>query len=388
MFRKKGVLLVLCLVFVFSMVFLYGDEDEIQRLRAQGQREGWTFTVGKTSVSDIPLEQLCGLKIPYNWRQMGKFEDDHFIRQTLATPPASWDWRDYGKVTPVKNQGSCGSCWAFGMLGSYEAILAINDQGLNNLSEQFLVRCNSYGYGCNGGWWCYDDMYDGIPLESCYPYTATDGSCNYSCTLYFPVEDWFYVGSSSGVPSTSELKQAIYDHGPISVAVYVNSAFQNYTGGIFNSCANYSPNHAVVLVGWDDSGGYWIMKNSWGSGWGEEGYMRITYGCSRIGYAASYAIPESGVPPEEAPAAPSKLRGSASRTSVTLTWTDNSNNEDGFYIYRGLTSSSLSLIATVGANVTTYTNSGLSRRTRYYYKVCAYNSYGENCSSTISVRTR
>jgi hypothetical protein len=318
---------------------------------------------------------------------MGKFEDDYLTRETLATPPASWDWRDYGKVTSVKNQGSCGSCWAFGMLGSYEAILAINDQGLNNLSEQFLVRCNSHGYGCNGGWWCYDDMYNGIPMESCYPYTATDGSCNYNCTLYFPVDDWFYVGSSSGVPSTSALKQAIYDYGPISVAVYVNSAFQNYTSGIFNSCQNYSCNHAVVLVGWDDAGGYWIMKNSWGPGWGENGYMRITYGCSRIGYAASYALPDTGGG-GEAPAAPSRLRGRGSRTSVSLTWRDNSDNEDGFHIYRGLSSSSLSLIATVGANVTSYTDTGLSRRTRYYYKVCAYNSYGENCSSTISVRTR
>jgi hypothetical protein len=386
MFRKKSVLLLLCLVFVFSMVFMYGDEAELQRLRAQGQREGWTFTVGKTSVSDIPLEQLCGLIIPDNWREMGQFEDDYFMRQQLATPPATYDWRDYGMVTSVKNQGSCGSCWAFGMLGSYEAILAINDMGSNNLSEQFLVRCNSHGYGCNGGFWCYDDMYNGIPLESCYPYTATDGTCSYNCTLYFPVDSWYYVGSSSGVPTTSAIKQAIYDHGPVSAAVYVNSAFQNYTSGIFNSCSNYSPNHAIALVGWGDT--YWILKNSWGTGWGESGYMRITFGCSNVGYSACYAIPETGVPPEEPPAAPSNLKGSASTTSITLTWTDNSDNEDGFKIYRGLTSTSLSLIATVGANVTTYTNTGLSRRTRYYYKVCAYNSYGENCSSTIRVRTR
>jgi hypothetical protein len=386
MFRKKGVLLLLCLVFVFSMVFLYGDEAELQRLRAQGQREGWTFTVGKTSVSDIPLEQLCGLIIPDNWCEMGKFEDDYFMRQQLATPPATYDWRDYGMVTSVKNQGSCGSCWAFGMLGSYEAILAINDMGSNNLSEQFLVRCNSHGYSCNGGWWCYDDMYNGIPLESCYPYTATSGSCSYNCTLYFPVDSWYLVGNSSSVPSTSALKQAIYDHGPVAAAVYVNSAFQNYTSGIFNSCQSSSPNHAIVLVGWGDT--YWILKNSWGTGWGESGYMRITFGCSNVGYAACYAIPKTGGGGEEAPAAPSNLHGSASRTSITLTWTDNADNEDGFKIYRGPNSSSLSLIATVGANVTTYTNTGLSRRTRYYYKVCAYNSYGENCSSTISVRTR
>ena len=245
----------------------------------------------------MSLDQLCGLKVPENWQQMGKFEDDYFVRETRETPPASWDWRDYGKVTGVRNQGSCGSCWAFGMLGSYEGILAIDGQGLQDLSEEFLVRCNTHNYGCNGGWWCYDDMYNGIPLESCYPYTATDGTCSYSCPLLFPVDDWYLVGSSSGVPPISDIKQAIYDHGPVAVAVYVNSAFQYYTGGVFNSCQSSSPNHAVVLVGWDDTNSCWIMKNSWGTGWGESGYMRIAYGCSNIGYAASYALPSGGTPP-------------------------------------------------------------------------------------------
>jgi hypothetical protein len=297
MFRKKGVLLFVCLVFVFSLVFLHADDAELKRLRAQGQRDGWTFTVGKTSVSHMSLDQLCGLKVPDNWRQMGKFEDDYFVRETRETPPASFDWRDYGKVTGVRNQGSCGSCWAFGMLGSYEGILAVDGQGLNDLSEEFLVRCNTHNYGCNGGWWCYDDMYNGIPMESCYPYTATDGTCSHSCSLNFPVDDWYLVGSSSSVPPISDIKQAIYDHGPVSVAVYVNSAFQSYTSGVFNYCQTSSPNHAVVLVGWDDVNSCWIMKNSWGTGWGEGGYMRIAYGCSNIGYAASYALPGSGTPP-------------------------------------------------------------------------------------------
>ncbi|UCH96971.1 MAG: hypothetical protein JSV88_09010, partial [Candidatus Aminicenantes bacterium] len=240
---------------------------------------------------------------------------------------------------------------------------------------------------CNGGWWCYEDMYDGIPLESCYPYTATDGPCDHNCTLYFPVDSWYYVGNSSSVPSVSALKQAIYDHGPLSVAVYVNLAFQYYTSGIFNSCSNYSPNHAVVLVGWDDGGGYWIMKNSWGTGWGENGYMRITYGCSNIGYAASYALPGTG--PEEPPAAPSNLTGKArGKTKIALSWTDNSDNEDGFEIYRGLSPTSMNSIGTVGPDVTSYVDSPVSSQTTYYYKVCAFNTYGENCSDTISVTTK
>ena len=89
-----------------------------------------------------------------------------------------------------------------------------------------------------------------------------------------------------------------------------------------------------------------------------------------------------------APAAPTNLTASSSQTSITLNWTDNADNEDGFKIYRGTTSTNLSLIATVGANTTSYVNSGLSRKTTYYYKVCAYNTYGESCSATISKRTR
>lgn len=302
---KKGVLLVICFAFVLSLT-VYGDDAEIQRLRAQGQREGWTFTVGKTGVSDIPLEQLCSLKIPDNWRQLGQFEDDVFGKRTLATPPAAWDWRDYGKVTSVKNQGSCGSCWDFAHIGSYESAILVNGGSSYDLSEQWLLDCNTKGYSCSGGWLdAWGDMANGVPLESCYPYTAVKSTCKTTCTKYEPLDTWYYVGSSSGVPTTSALKQAIYDRGGVAAAVYANTAMQNYTGGIFNSCSTSSPNHAIVLVGWDDASSYWIMKNSWGTSWGESGYMRIPYGCSNIGYAAAYGIPEGGTtPPAEDPYEP------------------------------------------------------------------------------------
>jgi C1A family cysteine protease len=125
MFRKKGVLLGICFIFLFSGVFLYGDEAELRRLRAQGQKEGWTFTVGKTSVSDMPLSKITGLKIPKNWQQMAPYEDDVFGRQTRQTPPASYDCRVSGCVTSVKNQGSCGASWAFATIGSYEGTLLV-----------------------------------------------------------------------------------------------------------------------------------------------------------------------------------------------------------------------------------------------------------------------
>ncbi|HEB60694.1 MAG TPA: hypothetical protein ENJ06_02615 [Phycisphaeraceae bacterium] len=234
---------------------------------------------------------------PPDWREGAKFDPCYQTRDL----PAAFDWRDQATLPPVRNQGSCGSCWAFATVGPLECNIAIKDGVITNLSEQWLVSCNSDGYGCNGGWWGHDYHEwkndpcgdDGAVLESDFPYVAYDASCNCPYPHTYWISDWAYVGSGSGVPSVSAMKQAIYDHGPLCVAVYVNSAFQAYSGGIFNSCSNGTVNHGVVLVGWDDnqgSNGVWIMRNSWGSGWGEGGYMRIPYNCSNIGYAASYVV--------------------------------------------------------------------------------------------------
>jgi hypothetical protein len=102
------------------------------------------------------------------------------------------------------------------------------------------------------------------------------------------ISGWYYVDPYATVPSTAAIKQAILSYGPVSVAVYVNSAFQAYRGGVFNGCGTGTINHAVVLVGWDDADQAWILRNSWGPYWGESGYMRIRYGCSQVGYAACY----------------------------------------------------------------------------------------------------
>jgi len=115
--------------------------------------------------------------------------------------------------------------------------------------------------------------------------------------------------------------------------------------------------------------------------------VRAYNGAGNSAYSNTATATTPTCPPSP-PAAPSNLKGTPAKTSVTLSWTDNSNNEDGFRIYRGLSAGSLSLITTVGANVTSYVNTGLSRRTTYYYKVCSYNAYGESCSSVISVKTK
>ena len=251
-------------------------------------------TVGDNAAAIYPLEQLCGLVEPDDWWVDASFDPCIPTRDL----PGTYDWRDLGGCTSVKNQGSCGSCWAFGTVGSFECNILINDGVEVDLSEQWLVSCNREGWGCNGGWWAHDyhvwktDSFDGTGavLEEYFPYVASNAPCDGPYPHDYLMDTWHFIGWSQGVPSPDAIKQAILDYGPVSVAVAVDSAFGGYDGGVFSG--DYTGiNHAVVLVGWDDNQGeegVWFLRNSWGPGWGEEGYMRIEYGSNRVGYAANY----------------------------------------------------------------------------------------------------
>ena len=290
------------LVVLVAPVWAQLTDADIAALQAQGEREGWGFTVSKNPATEYSLKELCGFVIPENWAKGAKF-DPCTPRRDL---PPDWDWRDPPyTLPPVRNQASCGSCWAFGTLGPLECNIAILDGNVVDLSEQWLVSCNSDGWGCNGGWWAHDYLQwktdpcggTGAVPESAFPYVAWDAPCNCPYPHDYLISDWVFIGNEYSVPPTANIKQAIYDYGPVSVACYVNPAFQGYSGGIFglngSGCGGGSCNHAVTLVGWDDNGGtngYWIMRNSWGAGWGEGGYMKITYGCSSIGYAGCYIV--------------------------------------------------------------------------------------------------
>jgi C1A family cysteine protease len=276
-----------------SSAFGQVSSSEIAELRARGEREGWTFTVGENPATSRSMSELCGLVEPENWREGATFDA---CRPTRSLPGA-FDWRTLGSCTPVRNQGGCGSCWAFATVGVLECNVLGKDGRSVDLSEQWLVSCNRSGWSCDGGWFAHsyhlaatDPCGDsGAVLESDFPYAGRDLPCECPYPHEYYIQNWAYVGSEGAdLADTEAIKQAIVDHGPVSVAVYVNRAFQSYTGGIFNDCEDGTVNHAVVLVGWDDDDGVWIMRNSWGPGWGEDGYMRIVYGCSRIGYRACY----------------------------------------------------------------------------------------------------
>jgi hypothetical protein len=217
--------------------------------------------------------------------------------------PASLDWRSNGGdfVTPVRNQGGCGSCWAFAATAALESsvLRAQNTPGIDlNLSEQVLISCGSSGGhdagGCGGGTiypsYASDYIRDtGLPLETCYPYTATDGSCGSACGTYqsatYQIASWAYVATTS--PTVSAIRDALVSYGPLATTMDVYEDFYSYTTGVYSYATGaYEGGHAVLIVGYSDAGQYFIVKNSWGAGWGESGYFRIAY--SELGTVVSF----------------------------------------------------------------------------------------------------
>ena len=287
-------------IFVFAVVFLFmgtalGECDCNKTSESDIVNEFLTIEEYDNIAEVFPIDQLCGLVEPEDW-YVGAMFDPCSPRGDL---PDFFDWREEcpGGLPSVKNQGSCGSCWAFGTIAPLECNIKIKDGVEVDLSEQWLVSCNQNGYSCSGGWWCHDYFMEngatdpcggsGAVLEEYFPYTATNAPCNCPYPHDYFIEDWAYVGDPNGVATVDQIKQAIYDYGPVSVAVCVNTAFHDYAGGVFSgpTCSNI--NHAVALVGWDDNqgtNGVWFLRNSWGPGWGESGYMKIEYGVCDVGY--------------------------------------------------------------------------------------------------------
>ncbi len=298
--------------------------------RLASEAEGYSYRVGYSPAMEYSLDELCGLVKPDG------LEETATLRKlgNLQTLPSSFDWRSVG-LPPVRNQGGCGSCWAFGTVGPLESQIMIQSGTAVDLSEQYLVSCNTEGMDCvDGGWFAHDyhewrippgETEAGAVLEADFPYTASDAPCNSPYDHAYRIDDWAYVAGSS--PSVADIKQAIYQYGPVGAAVAVGPAFQGYSAGVFdNDESAIGLNHAIVLVGWDDAYswdgdtyGVWILRNSWGSGWGDGGYMYITYDTSLVGSWANYVEYIHDSPPEFALVSPEE--GASASAPPTFSWT-------------------------------------------------------------------
>jgi len=213
--------------------------------------------------------------------------------------PAKLDWRTLNGTTAVKSQLNCGSCWAFSTAGAMECNILIKDGIEVDLSEQYLVSCNDEGWSCSGGGFAHgyhmlkQDFCGGAGavLEDDFPYQATNAPCDCPYPHAYQLDGWGFIPREGDFPTNEAIKRAIMENGPISVGVLANSSFTAYRRGIYIGSTAYDINHAVVLVGWDDNQGpegVWFLRNSWGTMWGEMGYMRIAYGSNAVGFHANW----------------------------------------------------------------------------------------------------
>jgi len=251
-------------------------------------------TYGVTKFSDLTSEEFKSIYLMNVTRP--------FVAAPTAkvTPvpnlPTSFDWSSKGAVTPVKNQGQCGSCWDFSATETIESVCYLAGYPLTALSEQQIVDCDTTDSGCNGGWpynaYQYVISAGGLETESDYPYTAKDGTCNFdSSKVECKVQSWKYVTQSQ---DENAMQNFLYTNSPLSVCVDAE-IWQSYTGGVITPSSNCgdSIDHCVQVTGWSVQQGInaWNVRNSWGTDWGEGGYIYVQIGSDVCAIAEVVTVP-------------------------------------------------------------------------------------------------
>lgn len=222
----------------------------------------------------------------------------------IAALPDEYDSRADGYVPPIRNQGNCGSCWAFSMTKAFEgALMLANDTTYKDLSEQDWVSNDRSAHGCGGGYMDADFAVDtGLLEDAACPYQARS-SVRCSAGTKTKAVRWGFVGARNRTPTADELKAAIYQYKVLSVTVAAGSGFGNpNSDGVVTGCSARSINHMVTLVGWKHINGvpYFLVANSWGTGWGKEGFAYSKQGCNVLAStneSALYIVAEEGPAP-------------------------------------------------------------------------------------------
>lgn len=283
-------------------------------------------TFGMNEFSDVPAPEF---KVRHN-------AEKHYARVANKPGPApmkgvglppSVDWRAKGAVTYVKNQGQCGSCWSFSTTGNIEGQWFLRGNTLTALSEQELVSCDTIDQACNGG--LMDNAFDWlvqyrngqIVTEDSYPYVSGDGTAP-ACDLSGKVVGAKISGHQDVAHDETTMANSLYKNGPISIAVDATS-WQTYTGGIMSNCQSQQLDHGVLLVGFEGTGSipYWIVKNSWGASWGENGYIRLQFGTNQclINNYPTSSIVNGSIGPTPPPGPPTPPGPSPAPAGKTFT---------------------------------------------------------------------
>jgi len=261
-----------------------------------------------------PFSDLTSTQFKKQWlKPMNRTSTPNEVRLPISQPQISVDWRTKGAVTPVKNQGQCGSCWSFSTTGSTEGAVQIATGKLEPLSEQQLMDCSTAegDHSCEGGLMDYGFEYiiknGGIDSEADYPYKMKDEACDAAKEKNIVSK----IESFHDVPKSEEAQLiAAIEKGPVAVAIEADQAgFQHYASGIFSGPCGTSLDHGVLAVGYTEE--YIIVKNSWGAAWGDEGFIlmgrnqQVPNGICGICMSASYPVAAKAPHPPPPPPHPS-----------------------------------------------------------------------------------
>jgi len=271
------------------------EAARLAEIRAEIERNGYSWTARHTAVSGLSPEEKELRKgfvmTPELEAALADLTPDPEMERKEFRD--AFDWRDYDGVTPAKDQLDCGSCWAHAAASAVEAHVRIYEGVLLDISEQQAIDCNSSGSGCDGGtctvaYGVWGDR--GAVSEECYPYQAEESNCRQGvCSVVALVDGSTYIPNS-----VSTIKHAIETYGPVSTSIHVYDDLFSYDGGCYEHAGSDPTDHTVLICGWDDSmcggDGAWLIKNSWGQDWGDNGFGWMKYGTCRIGTATARPV--------------------------------------------------------------------------------------------------